>query len=154
MKSSHCDSIGIPLQRQRESMVAEYFDSYLKRNPATGFLTFAVYEQSHIRGRLPLPDVKITVSKLLGDNYYLSKIMTTNKNGETEPLALRTVSKNEVLRPEERQAYTSYYASLEAPGYQRKDIFNIQIFEGITTLQEVELIRNDQSQISNLPVNQ
>jgi hypothetical protein len=146
MRDRKCGCIEIPLLRSRESPVPEYFDTYLEMNPATGYLTFDVYELSPIRGRIPIPNAKITVSKLLGDDYYLSKVMTTGGNGETERLSLRTVSKEPTQRPEERNAFTNYYAAIEAPGYQKKYIYDIQIFEGITTLQQAELVQSRQLQ--------
>lgn len=152
MKDRNCHCIEVPLLRRRESPVPEYFDTYLKMNPATGYLTFEVYELSPIRGRIPIPGAKVTVSKLLGDDYYLSKVMTTDGNGETERLSLRTVSKDQSQRPGERASFTNYYASVEAPGYQKKYVYDIQIFEGVTTLQQMELLQNRIPQDACIPM--
>ncbi|MDF3000053.1 MAG: hypothetical protein K0Q48_172 [Bacillota bacterium] len=152
MRDRNCNCIKVPLLRSRESPVPEYFDTYLKMNPVTGYLTFEVYELSPIRGRIPIPGAKVTVSKLLGDDYYLSKVMTTDGNGETEWLSLRTVSKDQAQRPEERNAFTNYYASVEAPGYQKKYIYDIQIFEGVTTLQQMELLQSRLPQDACIPI--
>lgn len=151
MKVRNCNCIEVPLLRSRESPVPEYFDTYLKMNPATGYLTFEVYELSPIRGRIPIPGAKVTVSKLLGDDYYLSKVMTTDENGETERLSLRTVSKDQAQRPGERNGFTNYYASVEAPEYQKKFVYDIRIFEGVTTLQQMELLQNRQPQETCMP---
>ncbi len=61
-----------------ESPIAEYFNTYLQLNPAIGYLTFEVFNDSPVRGRVPVPNAKITISKLLGDDYYFSKIISPN----------------------------------------------------------------------------
>lgn len=127
-------------ENQNELPVAEYFDTYLKLNPAIGYLTFDVYENSPIRGRMPIPDALITISKLLGNNYFISQIVKTGPNGQTEPVPLPAVSKERSLTPEEEsRAFTTYYASIEAPGYQRRRLYDVQIFDGITSIQKVEM---------------
>ena len=122
-----------------EAPVSEYFAAYLQMNPATGYLTFEVFNDSPVRGRVPVPNAKITVSKPLGDDYYLSKIITSDANGDTVPLPLPTVSREISQHPGMGRAFSSYNVSVEAPGYLRKDVFDVQIFEGITSVQRVPL---------------
>lgn len=122
---------------QNGSRVAEYFNNYLSMNPKLGSLVFNVYQDSPVRGRIPVKNAKITLSKLLGDDYYLSKILMTDENGETEPLELPTVSRELSLKPGEVRVYSTYRASVEAPGYQRRDIYDVEIFDGITSVQNV-----------------
>jgi hypothetical protein len=92
-----------------------------------------------VRGRIPVKNARVTISRLLGDDYYLSKIVSSNENGETEPVVLPTVSRELSLKPGEGRAFTAYRASVEAPGYQRQDIYDIQIFDGITSIQNVNM---------------
>ncbi len=125
--------------QNNENPVSEYFTMYLQENPGIGYLTFEVYNDSPVRGRVPVPNAKITVSKLLGDDYYISKIITTDINGETDPLPLPTVSRNLSLKPGEGRAYTTYHVSIEAPGFQRREVYDVQIFEGITSVQRAPL---------------
>ena len=129
----------VSVAQNDESPIAEYFNTYLQLNPAIGYLTFEVFNDSPVRGRVPVPNARITISKLLGDDYYISKIITTNADGETEPLALPTVSREESLKPGEGRVNTDYNVSVEAPGFLRKDIYDVQIFGGITSVQRVPL---------------
>lgn len=122
-----------------ETPVSDYFGTFMSMNPKTGYLVFEVHEDSPVRGRIPVPNAKITISKLLGDGYYFSKIVTTDENGETDPIGLPAVSRELSLKPGEDQVFTSYSASVEAPGYNRQDIYDIQIFDGITSIQHVNL---------------
>ncbi|HVI41374.1 MAG TPA: hypothetical protein VM577_12035 [Anaerovoracaceae bacterium] len=124
---------------QNESPIAEYFDNFLNTNPKMGNLVFEVHQDSPVRGRIPIPNAKITISKLLGDDYYFSKVITTNGNGETDPLQLPTVSRDLSLKPGESRVSSTYQASVESPGYIRQDIYDVQIFEGITSIQHINL---------------
>lgn len=133
------DSKNVSSAQNGEPSMSEYFDSYLQMNPGTGYLTFEVFNDSPVRGRVPVSNAKITVSMPLGGDYYISKIITTNESGETDPLALPTVSRDISLQPGGGRAYTPYYASVEAPGFARKDIFDVEIFEDITSVQRVPL---------------
>ncbi len=128
--------------QNNEVPVSEHFRTYLQMNPVIGYLTFEVFNDSPVRGRVPVPNAKITVSRLLGDDYYLSKIMVSDASGETAPLPLPTVSREISQSPGQGRAFSSYQVSIEAPGYLRKDIFDVQIFEGITSVQRVELEGN------------
>lgn len=126
--------------------ISQYFETYLSLNPKTGYLTFDVYRDSPIKGRVPVPNAKITISKLLGDGYYFSKVIKTNEDGETDPVALPTVSRDLSLTPNEGRVYSVYDVSVEVPGYQRKDIYGVEIFEGITSVQRVKMEQNGETE--------
>lgn len=119
--------------------VTEFFNTFMSSNPGSGAVVFEVHEDSPVKGRIPVSNAKVTISRLLGDDYYLSKIVTSNVNGETEPVVLPTVSRELSLKPGEVRAFETYRASVEAPGYQRQDIYDIQIFDGITSIQHVTM---------------
>lgn len=139
------ESKNVSSAQNDETSMAEYFNSYLQTNPGTGYLTFEVYNDSPVRGRVPVSNAKITVSMPLGGDYYISKIIMTNESGETDPLALPTVSRDVSLQPGGERAYTSYYVSVEAPGFQRRDVYDVQLFEGVTSVQRVPLQQSARS---------
>jgi hypothetical protein len=119
--------------------VTEFFNSFMSSNPGSGAVVFEVHEDSPLKGRIPVKAANITISRLLGDDYYLSKIVTTNENGESEPAVLPTVSRELSLKPGEGRVFAAYHARVEAPGYQRQDVYDIQIFDGITSIQHVNM---------------
>lgn len=119
-----------------------YFTTFLNENPKIGYLVFEVYEDSPVKGRVPVPNARVTVSRPLGGGFYFSKIVETDENGETEPIPLPTVSRDFSLKPGGGQVSTAYQASVEAPNYIRQDIHYIHIFDGITTDQHVTLAPN------------
>ena len=129
----------VSVAQNNESPIEEYFNTYLQLNPAIGYLTFEVFHDSPVRGRVPVPNARITISKLLGDDYYISKIIRTDVDGETDPLPLPTVSREVSQKPGEGRVNTDYNVSVEAPGFLRKDIFDVQIFDGITSVQRVPM---------------
>jgi hypothetical protein len=119
--------------------ISELFNTFISSNPGSGAVIFQVREDSPVRGRIPVANAKVTISRLLGNDYYISKIITTNANGESEPVMLPTASRERSLRPGEGRSSVSYRASVEAPGYQRQDIYDIEIFDGITSIQAVNM---------------
>lgn len=127
------------------SSMSDLFTIYLQLNPGRGYLTFEVFNNSPVRGRVPVPNAKITVSKALGDNYYISKMLTTDANGETAPISLPTVSRSLSLQPGESRVFSTYQVSVEAPGFQKKDIYDVQIFDGVTSVQRVPLQQIEQN---------
>lgn len=124
---------------QNEPTLSDYINTFLNMNPKEGSLAFEVHQESPISGRVPVPNARITISKLLGDDYYISKVVTTDQNGETEPVRLPTVSRELSQKPGEVKVFAAYNASVEAPGYDRKDIYDIQIFDGISSVQHVTM---------------
>jgi len=129
----------VSVAQNNESPLEEYFNTYLQLNPAIGYLTFEVFHDSPVRGRVPVPNARITISKLLGDDYYISKIIRTDADGETASLPLPTVSREVSQKPGDGRVNTDYHVSVEAPGFLRKDIYDIQIFDGITSVQRVPM---------------
>ena len=119
--------------------LTEFFSSFMSSNPGSGAVVFEVHEDSPVRGRIPVKNARITISRLLGNDYYLSKIVESDANGETDPVVLPTVSRELSLKPGEGRVFETYRASIEAPGYQRQDIYDIQIFDGITSIQHVNM---------------
>lgn len=130
---------------QTVSPISELFNTFISSNPGSGAVVFQVYEDSPVRGRIPIANAKVTISRLLGNDYYISKITTTNATGESEPVMLPTASRERSLRPEEGRSSMTYRASVEAPGYQRQDIYDIEIFDGITSIQAVNMTPVPQS---------
>jgi hypothetical protein len=120
----------------------EMLKGYLTDNSKTGYLTFQVYEDSPIYGIQPVANAKITVSKLIGDGYYVVKVLTTDSDGNTEPIPLPTVSGKLSRTPGATNIYSEYNAFVEAPNFFAQDVFDISIFEDITSMQSINLLPN------------
>ncbi len=130
----------LPPEPQNEPAISDLLNSYLNDNPETGYIIFQVIQNSEAEGLIPIPNAKITVSKPMGNDYFVSKIIKTDINGKTEPLALPTVAAYRSLHPEDSKTYSTYNATVEAINYLTTDIFDISVFDDITSLQTVLLI--------------
>ncbi len=127
-------SAGSPAQKS-EAPANDNLNTFMQMNPATGFLAFEIFSDSPVTGRLPIPNARITISKRLnGENYFFYRNLTTDASGEATPVSLPTVSREVSLRPGGGRAFATYHVSVEAPGFQRRDVYDVQIFEGITSV--------------------
>jgi len=122
-----------------ETKVYNLLNDYLNANPKIGYLTFDVYQESPVEGRVPIPNAIITISKQLGDGYFIAKVITCDENGKTEPIPMPTVDKNLSYSPEYGYISATYNARVEALGFKTADFYDIHIFEGITTYQRADL---------------
>ncbi len=99
---------------------------------ATGFLYVQVFADN--RGQ-PIPGAIVTVS---GEKY--KKSFSTDISGETEVISLESPPKDYSLRPQDEvRPYSVYDISVEKPGLESQTIKAVEIFEGITSFQEVFL---------------
>lgn len=114
--------------------------NYLIDNPKTGYLVFQVFQDSTLKGRLPVANAKITVSKLLGEDYYFSRVLMTDENGKTDIIPLPTVSAELSRVPGNGNPYSTYNATIEAENFSPTTIYEIPIFENITSIQPINLL--------------
>ncbi|NLK37031.1 MAG: hypothetical protein GX299_02985 [Epulopiscium sp.] len=121
----------------QDSPFFDLLEQYLDEHPKTGYLVFQVTQESPLQGKIPIPNAKITISKNIGGEHYISKVLTTNSDGKTEALALPTVSAELSRTPSDGEVYAKYNATISAPNFVTKDIYDIPIFEGITSIQPV-----------------
>ena len=110
-----------------------------------GFLTVIVKTAN---GALPVENAQVTIydstrdtekepSALSSDVIYN---LTTDKNGKTQKVALKTKSAQLSQTPEEKFPFMSYNISVNADGYYDNNYINVPIFQGITSFQDVFLI--------------
>jgi len=141
-QNENVDSILISSSNRNDSGVLEKLGSYLNNHIKIGCLIFQVYEESPLNGVVPVANSKVTISKKLEDSYFVSKVLETNKDGKTEPLDLPTVSAKRSITPQEGEMFATYSASVSAENFLKKTIADIHIFEGITSIQPVNLVSN------------
>lgn len=59
---------------------------YLERNPKLGYIRFKVLESSPTNDLIPIHNAIVTINKYIGEGYYVSKVVFTDSNGETEAI--------------------------------------------------------------------
>ena len=108
-----------------------------------GFLTVSVKTAN---GAIALNDAIVNVYEFKEDengsasNGYLLYSMRTNSVGQTEKIALPTKSASLSEVPGNIKPYISYNVFASKEGYFDSDVINVPIFEGITSIQPINLI--------------
>ena len=119
-----------------ESTAADPIRTFLTQNPAFGTLLFQV---TGGQGAFPVEGATITITKALADGVSLSLQAVTDESGKTVPLSLPAPSRALSQAPNGGVVYAAYQAEVSAPNYVTTDIRDLPIFDGITTIQPVNL---------------
>ena len=119
-----------------ENTAADPIRTFLTQNPAFGTLLFQV---TGGQGAFPVEGATITITKALADGVSLSLQAVTDESGKTVPLSLPAPSRALSQAPNGGVVYAAYQAEISAPNYVTTDIRDLPIFDGITTIQPVNL---------------
>ncbi|MBQ9091233.1 MAG: carboxypeptidase regulatory-like domain-containing protein [Anaerotignum sp.] len=119
-----------------ENISADPIRTFLSQNPAFGTLIFQV---TGGQGAFPIPGATILLTKQLNDQQSLSFTILTDESGKTAPISLPAPSRELSQRPGNRIVFATYQAEISAPGYVTTEIIDLPVFDGITTLQPVNL---------------
>lgn len=107
---------------------------------AKGYLVVNVYSDSIAN---PVRGATVTIEK---DNRTILTVKT-NENGKTEPLSLDTVDKDYSEQEQyEVRPYETYDVMVTALGLTETKLEGVQIFDGITSIQNVYMISIDENQ--------
>ena len=119
-----------------ERTAADPIRTFLSQNPAFGTLLFQV---TGGQGAFPVEGATITVTKALDDRLDLSITVVTDESGKTEPISLPAPSRTLSQAPNGGIVYAAYQAEVSAPNYVTTEIRDLPVFDGITTIQPVNL---------------
>ena len=125
----------IPLHTA-ESTAADPIRRFLTENPAFGTLIFQV---TGGQGAFPVAGATVTISKPLDERLGISVAVTTDESGKTPPLSLPAPSKELSQKPNNGIVYATYQAEISAPNHVTTKIRDLPVFDGITTIQPVNL---------------
>ena len=114
----------------------------------TGRIIFRV---ATARGAIPLEGAQITVWPHLPDpgesNNQMERgraiaVLYSDRDGKTDPLPLPTPPRSESLQPSENGVlpFATYDAEVYLPNYYAPEYTRIPVFDGITSIQTVDLI--------------
>ena len=107
-------------------------------NDYIGFLTTIV---STANGALPIRNASVTIyERGEGEEKSPSDViyqLTTDISGRTEKVVLNTKSKDLSTSPDNNLPFLSYDIYVNADGYYDASFFNVPIFQGISSLQNV-----------------
>jgi hypothetical protein len=125
----------IPLQTAENSS-ADPIQAFLSQNPSFGTLIFQV---TGGQGAFPVPNATVTLSKVLKDDFSLSITIRTDESGKTEPISLPAPDRKLSQSPNNGIVYAAYDAKVAAEGFLPTEIRNLPVFDGVTTIQPVNL---------------
>lgn len=102
---------------------------------ATGYLQVTAYTSNAM---IPLKDVAVTVSATDGTAI---SMRLTDRNGKITPIEVPVPDKSESQSPDPTQLpFARVNLSARLPGYYQIDNEDVQVFPGVTTNQNLEMI--------------
>ena len=107
-----------------------------------GFLAVTVRTSN---GAIPIENAKVSIYENYenggaNSNGHLIYSLRTNNFGQTEKVALPTKSTSLSLEPGNVHPFKSYNIFVSSDGYFDSDVINVPIFQGVTSLQPINLI--------------
>lgn len=101
-----------------------------------GYLKVNVYTA---QDAIPLKNATVSIYKGTPPKDLITQLYT-NDDGSTQSIILPTLSKPLSLEPSDIKPYLGYDIRIEYPGYQTQYFVNVPIFEGIVSLQSVQML--------------
>lgn len=92
------------------------------------------------RGAIPIEDAAVSVVRENSAGQELHGIRTTSLSGRTAPIVLAAPDRANSQQPTGAPAFSSYILRVDHPLYQTVVVRDLQIFDGATSLQNVEMI--------------
>ncbi len=106
--------------------------------PSTGFIRVQAVTS---RAELPVEDAVVTVSSAAADGTRtLLSLQTTDESGLTKEIAVHTPAAENSLSPDQEKGWTDVTVAVSHPNYEGITVRTVQVFPGITTVQELFLI--------------
>lgn len=105
--------------------------------PATGLLTVRVYTSE---AQLPISDAAVTVTQETGNGSRLIASRVTDQSGKIASVRISTPELSGSLSPGTDNPFALVNILIDHPGYERVLIENVQLFPGILTQQNVDLL--------------
>lgn len=105
--------------------------------PENGILQVRVFTSA---AQLPVEGVTVAVTQAASGGAALLATRVTDESGRITPISVPTPARSESLTPGGEQPWSAVNIWADHPNYERILVENVQIFAGVTTLQELELI--------------
>ena len=103
--------------------------------PSTGYIQVRAYTST---AQFPLKDVAITITSSDGTAISMG---LTDRSGKIQPVAIPVPDRSESQSPDPpERPYTVVNLYARKKGYEQVESENLQVFAGITTLQNLEMI--------------
>lgn len=110
-------------------------EAFLRANPDQGVLRVQAFRGPQ---SIPMENVRVTVSRQLGDEDHVFFEGTTDRSGLIDPIRLPAPSRSQSLSPGDANPSATYTVRAELPGYVPQETV-VDIYQGIKTVQPVQL---------------
>lgn len=92
------------------------------------------------RRTYPVKGATVTVSKTFPEGKYIIAVETSDESGNVPTITLPALKKELSDRPSAELPYTTFDMKVEHPSFNTMYYYNIPIFEGILSEQNVDLV--------------
>ncbi|MEG1537544.1 MAG: hypothetical protein RR387_04600 [Clostridiales bacterium] len=116
---------------------ALYYDEYNQPLDDSGFLKIQTFTAHRA---FPLQDSEIELYKVFQDGRQLQRFYKTDQFGSTLSIELPAPQQDLSLTPEAEHPYATYSLTVKHRGFEEVTIKNVDIFAGIVSLQELDLL--------------
>lgn len=106
----------------------------------TGYLSVRAFASS---AQLPIEGAAITITRPSRDGTKLLATRLTDRNGKIPPVTIETPARSESQQAGGLLPYTSVDITADHPDYERIVVENVQVFSGILSRQNLEMIPVD-----------
>lgn len=133
------DLIPPEIEAAEEAEVSEgTYAEFLKKNPKSGSLKIQTFAAQQA---LPVEGAKVIVSKTFADGQKIFYSLTTDRNGIADDILLSAPDKALSLDTSETPLpYAEYDVTVEHPNYRNITLHQVQIFDGIKSIQPIIMI--------------
>lgn len=123
--------------QQEAAAPGERLRLFLEKNPSFGTLLFQV---TGGQGAFPIAGASVTIVRDLDDIHAFSIRTETDESGKTAEFSLPAPAKSLSQTPGNGDVFAVYRARITAPDYAPVEVKNIPVFDGVTTIQPVNLL--------------
>ena len=105
---------------------------------------YMIVRVSTARGAIPLEDATVTVydygPEFADGRGDVIAVKTTNSSGMTDKFTLPAPPRSLSMSPGNGRSYSTYNVTVSKDGYNQQTYINVPVFEGITAIQNADLI--------------
>lgn len=122
---------------QPSSAIKEEYEQFQLENPASGTIKTQVFTA---RGAYPVEQAQVDLYKVFPEGDYLISRQYTDRSGQVNPVTVPVYQRSLSESPGDSTPYVSYRVAVTHPGFADAVIEQVPVFEGVTSLQSVNLI--------------
>ena len=113
------------------------YEQFQQENPDSGVIKTQVFTA---RRTYPVENAQVNLYKVFPDGAYLIDSQFTDRSGQVKPVTVPALERCLSEPPGDPTPYVSYRISVSHPDFMDAVIEQVPVFEGVTSLQAVDLI--------------